>query len=194
MITKSDNGTLIHSELNIDDEYLMHYGVKGMKWGQRKEVRAENKKAFELGREATIYNKMHSRAQNRTEKMLKKMKKKPNNKKLLEKASAAAASSAQLRIKRDESADAVKKHESELKSRYGAEHIKGVRYDKNGNIKERTTSPKRVAHNAAMLTAQAVGYAAGYPSIGYYRVTPSYRALEAANYRQWKKRTTVKNY
>ena len=41
MITKSDDGELIHSELYSGD-ILMHHGVKGMKWGVRHDPERSN--------------------------------------------------------------------------------------------------------------------------------------------------------
>lgn len=61
------DGALYHSE-DMSDEFLAHYGVKGMKWGRRK-LREKNNKAWdrherELNRAGLVYDNQVAKLKN----------------------------------------------------------------------------------------------------------------------------------
>ena len=75
----------------LDSNELYHYGIKGMKWGVRRyqnpdgsltaagkkkarqDYMEDNKKAFELGKEATVYGHATAKSMNRTIKLENKL-------------------------------------------------------------------------------------------------------------------------
>lgn len=160
---------------NLD---IIHYGVKGMKWGirryqnkdgsltaegrrkARKEYKEDNQKAFHLGRDATI-----------TGKALIKSNKKMNN------FSNSIERAVNERLKREYSnlEDAVEKHHAELVNKYGDIAVSNIKHDKYGNIKERVASGKEIASSiigTSGLTMLSAGfYLLGAPfiPIGYIR-------------------------
>ena len=134
---------------------LSHYGVIGMKWGVRryqnkngsltaegrrrlrKEVREDNKKAFELGKKATLSGKAlqkeYNKLQNTRLKDAKKEKKIYN------------------RLKRIEAHDreAVEKHHDKLVEKYGKDFVSDIKKTKLGAISERTVSNRDIFKYAA---------------------------------------------
>ena len=136
----------IDREGNFD---LCHYGIKGQKWGIRRyqnpdgsltsegkqrmkaEYKADNKKAFELGKKATITGRA-------LEKSAKRLNKYPNDE--LEK-------TVNKRLKQEHSKNVaeMKKHYNELVKKYGKEAIRDIAYDRKGRLNERVVTGKEFA-------------------------------------------------
>lgn len=151
--------TLRHSEQQADDE-LMHYGIIGMKWGvrryqnadgsyttagkahyaskkeMRKDIRKENKKAFELGRDATIKGRAAIYATNnfarKDDKLNKALEKDPTG--LGKRAQKAQSNywkaSATALVIAGQEQDAMQKaigHRKELAEKFGEEHVSQLR-------------------------------------------------------------------
>lgn len=142
----------------MDDE-LMHYGIKGQKWGVRRfqnedgtltdagrkkyrqEVRAENKKAFEYGREATIAANAATYARNQQIKSRKKLDKalakdpemlKKSTQKKYKRSLADIKSEKEMEKYAKETEARAKKHCDSLIKKYGSENVKALSY---GNYK-----------------------------------------------------------
>ena len=45
----------------MDDSYLTHYGVKGMKWGVRRDIAKRSKMGARIGRAADAYDRVASK-------------------------------------------------------------------------------------------------------------------------------------
>lgn len=151
----------------MDDE-LMHYGIKGQKWGVRRfqnedgtltdagrkkyrqEVRAENKKAFEYGREATIAANAATYARNQRIKSRKKLDKalakdpemlKKSTQKKYKRSLADIKSEKEMEKYAKETEARAKKHCDSLIKKYGSENVKALRYGnyitKDGKVTKR---------------------------------------------------------
>lgn len=162
---------------------LQHYGIKGQKWGERhyqnpdgsltpagreryghkmtkddkkalrKEIKTENKKAFELGKEATLYSRAaeisNKKAVKYSKQGLKAYSKDPTvqkqstkNKMLMGKSS--VETTARLKKLAEDKAKEAKEHYNSLVEKYGKENIKEIIYDKNGNINEKVINGKTI--------------------------------------------------
>jgi len=128
-------------------DYIMHYGVKGMRWGQhlfgkdytiggksfpKGGVKADNKKAFEYGRNATITGRAKVIADRKTEKLKTKMDRKPDSDRLKNKYREASRISARLDKEYEADHTRVRQHVKELKRKYGGENVKDLVYKKFG--------------------------------------------------------------
>ena len=200
----------------MDDE-LMHYGIKGQKWGVRRyqnedgsltsagrkkyrqEIKEENKKAFEYGREATISSHAASYAKNKSIKSQYKYKKallkdpnmiKSSTQKKRRYAEADAMSSKQLEAYARSAEKKAKEHCNNLIKKYGSENVKNIRYSdfkaKDGSItkrvNDRVISGKDVA--TSILTSIGITALTGLPL--YMMPTTGYdrgrkRAIETIN-------------
>lgn len=139
----------------MSEDYLIHYGVKGQKWGVRryqnengtltsegrrrlrKEIKTENRRAYELGQTATTYgralaysNKELAKAQKKADKanasdtdQTKKRTQRLNTDLAIEKEVNAKLSSAYTR-----SASAAEAHAKQLVEKYGKDNIKDIAY------------------------------------------------------------------
>ena len=168
----------------MDDE-LMHYGIKGQKWGirryqnedgsltsagrkkYRQEIKEENKKAFEYGREASISSHAAAYAKNKSINSQYKYKKallkdpnmiKSSTQKKRRYAEADAMSSKQLEAYARSAEKKAKEHCNSLIKKYGSENVKNIRYSdfkaKDGSItkriNDRVISGKDVATSILM--------------------------------------------
>ena len=200
----------------MDDE-LMHYGIKGQKWGVRRfqnedgtltpagrkkykqEIKEENKKAFEYGREATISSHAASYAKNKSIKSQYKYKKallkdpnmiKSSTQKKRRYAEADAMSSKQLEAHARSAEKKAKEHCNSLIKKYGSENVKNIRYSdfkaKDGSITKRVNDRVVTGKDVATSILMSVGIRAltglplyVMPSTGYDRGRK--RAIETIN-------------
>ena len=150
---------------------LKHYGIKGQKWGIRrfqdesgkltkegisryrefrKEISAENRKAFRLGRDATIAGRALEKAQ----------KKYDNSKIKNEEKVRAVLKDAQKKYKRALSDG--KKHYDELVEKYGSDSVKDIKFGKNGKVSERILSGRQIAATTLLAMAGVpIGFLTG---------------------------------
>lgn len=189
---------------------LYHYGVKGMKWGvrrwqnrdgsltaagkkrERQELRDENKKAYQLGKNATIYGRAAAKSMSRTIKYENKLGRmhykdpegyKGSTQRQRKKWEASAKATAQL-------VQTYKKYESEavahcksLIDKYGDEYVRSIKtkdiklpdgkYSPSGfkTINERTNNLSDFAKaGAATLATNAALTLMGVPVI--YLISP----------------------
>lgn len=178
------------------DNELMHYGIKGQKWGIRRfqnedgtltpagrkkyklEIKEENKKAFEYGREASISSHAAAYAKNKSLKSKykyeKALLKDPNmikfsTQKKRRYAEADAMSSKQLEAYARSAEKKAKEHCNSLIKKYGSENVKNIRYSnfkaKDGSItkrvNDRVISGKDVA--TSILTSIGITALTGIP-------------------------------
>lgn len=150
-----------------DSNELYHYGIKGMKWGVRRyqnsdgsltaegkkkarqEYKEDNKKAFALGKEATVYGHAAAKSMNRTIKIENKLDKQyekdpegitRRTQALRKKWNASSKTSAQLVQAYAAARDAGEKHCESLIDKYGKEAILPIKY-KDIKLKEGEYSP-----------------------------------------------------
>ena len=137
------------------DGELYHYGVMGQKWGirryqnpdgtltsegrkhYRQEVRADNKKAYEYGKEATILGRAVKYSVNRAARMENKAKKllvddptaeKKRTKRAVDKEMASKEAAARTLIAYKDSQRKAQEHCRELMKKYGKENVKDISY------------------------------------------------------------------
>ena len=169
----------------ISEHELAHYGVKGQKWGvrrfqnpdgtltaegkarystdkemkraARKEVRADNKKAYALGKQATIDSHAAYIASRKALKAQVKYDKNPKNRKL-DKLEAKQRTAERLKEQAEKSRKTAEEHIGELMSKYGNEAVKGLVYDSKGRVSEHVNNGKDWLESAGL---SAMGTAIG---------------------------------
>lgn len=200
----------------VTADELYHYGIKGQKWGVRRfqnpdgtwteegkarysdtktmkkesraEVRADNKKAFALGKQATVDSHASYIADKKALKAQVKYDKKPTNRRL-NRLEAKQRTAERLDERSKESKRAAEEHVSELISKYGSQAVKELRTDRKGRVSERVNTGMdwvKAAANTAMFTALGL---TALPAVApirmvYVEVPGSKSAYGQAEYRQ----------
>lgn len=154
-------------------EYLIHYGIKGQKWGIRrwqnedgsltsdgkkryiKEYKEDNKKAFEYGKDASIKGQAAAAAIKRESYRQKRYLKKPTEKNLA-KLKAAKETTNKLNDESNAAQRKAEAHFKELISKYGDQAVSKIKYDKHGVMNERVETGRQRALNVAVTLGTAV--------------------------------------
>lgn len=169
----------------ISENELAHYGVRGQKWGvrrfqnpdgtltaegkarystdkemkraARKEVKSDNKTAYELGKKATVDSHAAYIASRKALKAQVKYDKKPKNRKL-DKLEAKQRTAERLKEQAEKSRKTAEEHIRELMSKYGDEAVKGLVYDSKGRVSENVNNGKNWLESAVLSgIAGAIG-------------------------------------
>ena len=154
---------------------LYHYGVIGMKWGvrkasgySRKEVRADKKRAFALGKEGTVSARAHSLAKNRVNKVQSKISKSESKgkdtTKLREKLKIAKDVERTTGTESKQARSAIDSHRNSLIKKYGSEHVSSIKTDKRGRVNEKVMTGKDFCKIIAMdMGIRSLAVAVGLP-------------------------------
>lgn len=149
-----NKNTTVYQLYHSDGE-PMHYGVRGMKWGvrryqnadgtltsagrkkARKEYRSDNKTAYELGKEATVWGHSTAKSMRRTVKLENKLDKQfdrdpegtsRRTKNIANKWKASAKTTAQLAQLYADSRHKAEQHCKSLIDKYGEEAVSSIKY------------------------------------------------------------------
>ena len=180
------------------DNELMHYGIKGQKWGVRRfqnedgtltpagrkkyrqEIKAENKKAFEYGRDATVAANAATYARNQQIKSRKKLDKalakdpemlKKSTQKKYKRSLADIKSEKEMEKYAKETEARAKKHCDSLIKKYGSENVKALNYDnyktKDGKVTQRLNEQVITGKEIvkAILTTGTIRILTGIPIV-----------------------------
>ena len=164
----------IIQDATISEDSIEHYGVMGMKWGHRKQyaqshnmttrqlrkqIKADNKKAFELGRMGTataIAEEIATKKANKArEKFLNKKKVKTKDEL---KYTRALATESRAKEAAKRAREAMEVHRKELVTKYGKTKVSDIKKNKNGRIDEKVN---RGRDYLASLASTAIGTALG---------------------------------
>lgn len=181
---------------------LCHYGVKGQKWGIRRyqnkdgsltpagkkrakqEYKEDNKKAFELGKNATITGRAVGESMKRTAKLEKKLDKRREKdptattrrtKSLQDQLEASTKTTEQLTATYKKYKTEAEAHCKSLVQKYGKEAVSSIKYKdfktKNGKINtinERTNTMTGYAVSGLSIVGATLAVMAGAP-VGIYQ-------------------------
>ena len=182
------------------EDHLEHFGVQGMHWGIRryqnpdgtltaegkakykqfkKEVRADNRAAFEVGRDASvaarakrISDKYLEKAQTKLNKAYEKNASSKKIQKLEDRVEAEIRTNKMLTEEANRTAKKGEQMCSDLIKKYGKELVIDIKRDKNGDFSERVVSGEEVAASIVATSASfAISGAIGAPLFFIY--TPS---------------------
>lgn len=168
--------------------YLAHHGVKGMKWGVRKQYYADLKRRRKLGRAATIADNSIAVAEYKIKKLKAKIEKNGVKDRYIRDLDSNKWVKRNLTKKRNAYEDALHAQVKKMKKAYGTK-IKDVKYNKYGRLNERVISGKDIATAAvtsAALTGASLGLgflapAAAIPS-GVFAAIPSPTKIRESDY------------
>ena len=168
--------------------YLSHHGVKGMKWGVRKQYYADIKKRRKLGRAATIADHSVAVAEYKINKIKKKIEKHGVKEKYVRDLDTNKWIKKNLTKKRNAYEKALHAQVSSMKKAYGTK-IKDVNYNKYGRVNENVIRGKDVLAagltsavvNGAFFAAGLTPLAAAVPSMGFAAI-PSTTKIKESDY------------
>lgn len=202
-----------------DPNELWHYGVKGQKWGVRRyqnadgtltaegkkrakaEYKADNKEAFERGKNATVYGHAAARSMSRTARLENKLEKryekdpggiKSGTQRLQKKWAASAKTTQQLTEQYVKYKEEAEDHCQRLIDKYGSEAVSSIKYkdiklakskyspDSFKTMNERTNDLSDYAR-AGLLTASSVGLSTMMGVPFYMIYYPNSTAAKAAD-------------
>lgn len=139
----------------MNDVYLMHYGVQGQKWGVRRyqnkdgsltaqgrkharaELKSENRLAYSLGRETTLYGRALAKSTKKMDRAVAKAERvsekdaygtRNRTRRLQQKADIEKTTNEILSDRYNKSLDKAKSHVDFLISKYGSERVTGLKY------------------------------------------------------------------
>lgn len=139
----------------MSEQYLMHYGVQGQKWGVRRyqnkdgsltaqgrkharaELKSENRLAYSLGKEATVYGRALAKSTKKMDKAVAKAERvsekdaygtRRRTRRLQQKADIEKETNEILSRQYNKSLDKAKSHVDSLISKYGSERVTGLSY------------------------------------------------------------------
>lgn len=149
----------IIQDATISEDSVEHYGVMGMKWGVRKakaaaagmsvrdykkQIKADNKEAFEIGKRATIADYTTDRALYKQFKAQKKYNKRTTkkNQDRLKRANLVFKGAKENTIAERKN---IANHHKKLIEKYGKEYVSNIKTNKIGMIDENVNSSKTKA-------------------------------------------------
>lgn len=196
------------------EQELYHYGVLGMKWGvrryqnadgtltaegrkkARKEYREDNRKAFELGKQATTATKAYEIANARYNRLARRGASE-------EKMQIAGMTMAALKQFSEQLTATAEMNRQELIDKYGEEAVSEIKYDKNGSINEKIYSFwAKVGISAAMIAAAGPFVAPFLPSMlskksagrGLYKQVRTNAEIQVAWEKEERKKQALKHH